>query len=143
VKILAIDPGERVGWATGEVLDGELTVKTHGITALRDFAIKLAESFGNYDVVVYETWRLTQKGARVSIGSDMQSSQLVGMIRLLAWLNPKVKLVSQPPAAKSTAERTLPEWLREKIAKLPKAHDDAHDGDALLHIWKFYWERFV
>lgn len=165
LKVLAIDPGERVGWATGVIRpvtyldeadikiddplkqvktrDGyELRVEQHGISHLREFAVKLAEVINNYDIVIYETWRLRPDMAKKLVGNDMQTSQLIGMIRLSVWLSESTTLVSQGPSIKKTAERTTPPWLQAKLDKLPKAHDDAHDGDALLHLWHYYWERY-
>lgn len=149
MRILAIDPGERVGWATGHVVadlaDGStrIGVLNHGITALKPFAVKLGTSFAGYDVVVYETFRLRANVARKFAGNDMQTSQLIGVIRYLSWLHPHVKLVGQGPAIKSTAEKTLPDDIQAIIAGLPKAHDDSHDGDALLHLWHWYWSKYI
>jgi len=159
MRVLAIDPGERVGWAHGDVYvppkgglrgqmvgnDGspDLRVTGHGISFLKDFALKLHEVASTYDVIVYETWRLRADKARAFIGNDFQSSQLIGMVRMCAWLNPRVTLISQGPGVKSTADRSMPEWLRAKIAALPAAHDDSHDGDALRHLWHYFWERYV
>lgn len=157
-KILAIDPGERVGWAVGLVWDdtytGELTpdpmvmtpaftVGNHGISGLKDFAVKLHEAAATYDTIVYESWRLYPGHARSSIGSDMQTSQLIGMIRLAAWLNPKVKLKAYNATVKKTARKTAPKVIEKIIDKEPKAHDDAHNVDALLLLWHYYWESYV
>jgi hypothetical protein len=166
MKILAIDPGERVGWATGEILwlgpDGkhygeyaklpqefdnelkrDLVVRQHGITALKPFALKLDEVFADYDVIVYERFVLASGKAKELAGSDMQTSQLIGMIRLNGWRHPQVKLVAQWPANMATAEKSAPPWLREILDGLPKAHDDSHDGSALLHLWYWFWKRYV
>ena len=166
MKVLAIDPGERVGWATGEVLwkvrpkNGEilfgvqpdetvetekfvdLTIGSHGITALKPFALKLFEAIGGYDVVIYETYRISANHIKHHIGSDVPTLQLIGMIRAAAWLHPQVKLVAQGPATKATADRTMPDDLRERIAKLPAAHDDSHDGDALRHLAFWHWKAY-
>ncbi len=148
MKVLAVDPGERVGWAHGRIdadADGlpELTVTGHGISTLKDFVLKLHEVAGNYDVIVWETYRISAKHARKHIGSDVPTLQLIGMIRLCAWLHPNVKLVHQGPVVKATAERTLPTSIQTILDKLPKAHDDSHDADALLHLWHYYWSVYV
>ncbi len=150
IRVLAIDPGERCGWATGTIADAGLEVQDHGISFLKDMALAVHRAVvleDRYDVVIYETFRLTHKGARVSVGSDLQTSQVIGMIRLSAWLNPRVQLVPQTPGDKTTARLSLRnpggEDILARLDKLPKSHDDGHDGDALLHLWNFYFKRYV
>lgn len=150
MKVLAIDPGERVGWATFEVAaqspEGgppELTVVNHGIAFLKDFALKYMKVVKDYDVVVYETFRLRPTSAKAMIGNDFPVVQLIGMVKLGAWLHPQVKLVSQGPVIKHTADKTMPDEIRKRIEGLPANHDDSHDGDALRHGWHWYWSRYV
>lgn len=144
MKVLVIDPGERVGWCTASVIKSAgLTVLTHGITPLKEFGLKVNEVFGNYDVVVYETWRLAAGMAAKFAGNDMQSSQLIGMIRLSAWQNPQTKLVAQPPGKMKTGAKVATPQIREILDRLPKAHDESHDGSALLHLSYWYWKTYV
>lgn len=150
MRVLAIDPGERVGYATGEIVDDPvkpgaktLRVTGHGISFLKDFALKLHEVAGGYDVIVYETWRLRAALANRFAGSDFPAVQLVGMIRLCAWVNPNVKLVGQGPAIKSTALKTVGPDIKRILDGLPKAHDDAHDGDALMHLHYYFWSKHL
>lgn len=142
MKILAVDPGERVGWATGELDGDNLTIGAHGITALWPFALKLSQRVDTYDVVIYETWRLRRDMASKFIGNDFQTVQLIGVIRFLAMRTNTVQLVSQGPAIKSTAEKTAPPSLRARLDSLPKAHDECHDYDALLHLHYWHWKRY-
>lgn len=184
MRVLVLDPGERVGWATAEVGNGAmldeqhrlsvaqmldesrefdplepvktraiklLTVQDHGISFLKDMALAVYRSLivnGTYDVVVCEDWRLSARHAKRLIGSNMQSSQFIGMVRLCCWVA-NVQLVMQPPAAMSTAERALncghpsADDIRHRLSKLPKSHDDSHDGSALLHLWAWFFGRYV
>lgn len=146
LKVLAIDPGEKVGWARVTASPGSFSLEDHGIADLKPFAIKLHESVPNYDVLIYETWRLYAGQAKKMIGNDMQTSQLVGMIRLAAWLNPGVKLVGQSASIKETADKTAkvmcPE-VSDLLDREPSKHDDAHDMDAVRHSWYWYWNKYV
>ncbi len=136
-KLLAIDPGELVGWATGHVdSEGALVLDNHGINGLKPFAIKLGESIGNYDLVIYETFRLAATHAKKLVGNDMQTSQLIGMIRYLAWVN-GVKITGQSPKIKSTADKVATGDFKSLIESEPSKHDDAHDIDAIRHM--AYW----
>lgn len=164
LKILSVDPGEKVGWATAEVdedhvipydLAGhasgdtipmvpKLTIVNHGISSLKPFAIKLSNHMDDYDVVIYETWRLSARAGKLLIGNDMQTSQLIGMIRMVGWqCLGRTTLYPQAPAVMTTARKTLPPGLQETIDNEPKAHDDAHNVSALLHLWHWYWSTYV
>jgi hypothetical protein len=159
IRVLAIDPGERVGWAAGNCIldtsqdpDTRLDITAHGILFLKDAALQIHNAVvveDRIDVLIYESFILTRKGAQVMVGSDLQTAQLVGMCRLAAWLNPRVKLIEQRPAAMSSARKSLTgphpsaADVQERIRKLPKSHDDSHDGSALLHLWHYFFERYV
>lgn len=146
MRVLAIDPGEKVGWAHAEMQD-ELEITGHGVTALKPFALKLFGSIMNYDVVIYETFRLTAHGAKVMVGSDLQTAQMVGMIRLLSWLPlGPAELVPQSPKNKVTAlEKLIPAHypeLQTVLDGLPKAHDESHDGDAIAHLAFYHFKHY-
>lgn len=144
-RIVTIDPGERTGYATGVIYDGgdgvpepRLEVSEHGVATIKDFALKLHEVAEGYDAIVYETWRLYPKAAQYMIGNDMQSSQMVGMIRLCAWVY-NVPVVSQGADIKETALKTMPDWMHRRMAK----SSEQHDKDALMHLWFYYWDKYV
>lgn len=159
LRVLAMDPGERVGWATGwielpgdstphdhEVSEPTLTIDTHGISFLKDMALKLHTVAQEYDVIVYETWRLRADKARSFIGSEFLSSQFIGMVRLCAWLSPHTTLVPQGPGTKKTADKYIAAHqpdIQRRLDALPKNHDDGHDGDALRHLAFFFFNKHV
>lgn len=134
MRILAIDPGIDTGWAEGTIKDSQVEVTRHGWTPWRAFTRSLDEkSLGpglEFDVIVYEWWRLTEKGAKVLIGSDMQSSQCIGAIWKVADRD-KIKLVSQPPAIKNTVDK----WMGG-TGYLPKSDVD-HNKDAIRHLYYY------
>ena len=170
-RIIWLDPGEKVGWATA-TLDHDhyvpcfpetpehpydvviqtmptLTIEKHGISHLKDMALALHRAVvleDKYDVVGYESWRLATGKAKQLGGNDMQSSQFIGMVRLCAWLNPRVKIVDQAPAAMKTADKIIPSLypeIHELIKKAPKSHDESHDTSALRHLAKWHWDKYV
>jgi len=144
LNVLALDPGEKVGWARAVVLpNAEWLDLRHGIHHLKDMALALGRSAVRYDVVIYETWRLYPSMAKSMVGSDFQTSQFIGMVRYLTWINPRVKLVSQGASIKKTADKTAPDWLQEIIDNEPASHDDGHNVDALRHLWFWTWEKYV
>lgn len=136
MRILALDPGERTGWAAGTWDGEELTDVTQGVAALKDMALALEKNIHKYDVVVYETWRLYPHMAKKLVGNDMQPSQMVGMIRLLSWLHPSVKLKSFGADVKNTALKTIPQSLKRRLARC----SEEHDKDALLLLWHYCWK---
>lgn len=144
LQVLTLDPGEKVGWARAMVQpDGAWHNLVHGITPLQEMALALDKKIGTYDVVIYETWRLYPAAAKFLIGNDMQSSQFVGMVRLLSWTHPHIKLVSQGASVMKTARKTAPSWLQEILDNEPATHDDGHNVSALLHMWAWTWENYT
>ena len=133
--ILAIDPGHETGWARGMILNDRLTVTGHGWTPWKEFVMALYNTKEEYDTIVYESWRLRAAEARSLIGSDLQSSQAIGAIKLVAWTR-GIKLVTQEPSDKSTANR----WIAAAGITLPKS-DVEHNRDALRHLYYYYFNQ--
>lgn len=151
MRVLALDPGERVGWARAEVgSDCTWTDLRHGITPLKDMALAVHYAQSNrgetpYDLIVCEGWRLQAGKQDEFIGSEFRSSQFIGMVRLCGWTS-GTDVVLQEPRVKyhqCNEPTNQPEWLREKLDKFPKTHDDAHDADALLHLWYWTWLKYA
>lgn len=133
-RVLVIDPGERVGWASALIEDGVISSVDQGVHPLKEFALALAENITKYDTVVYETWRLFEDKAKDFIGNDFQPVQLIGMIRLLCWLHPTVKVVTKAPKVKSYGRTVMPEILSCRLEHSTEEHDkDALD--LLSHYW--------
>lgn len=152
MRVLALDPGDRVGWARADVdpSSGTWDDFRHGITPLKDMALAAYRALVDghpetgepaYDLVVCEDWRLYPHLAKTMVGSAFPSVQFIGAVRLSCWLS-GVRMVMQGAAIKSTADKTMkvlrPE-LHEQVTT-PRAHDDAHDLDAIRHLW-FYTYR--
>jgi hypothetical protein len=142
LRAIAIDPGERTGWAVGTVPPDEpprLLIESQGVNTIKTFAKTLGEKIGDYDVVIYETWRLRPDMARKMVGNDFQPSQLIGIIRYLCWIHPDVKIVSQGPNVKATGEKVMPEYIRERFAR----SSEQHDKDALMHLSHWFWKAYT
>lgn len=139
MKIMAIDPGENTGWATGVIEDGKLEVLSHGYTPWQEFVIQFAERMLEdkppYDMVVYESWRLRRSSAMDLVGSDLQSSQCIGGIKLAVWLANKnghhVRIRNQEPAIKNVIDS-----MKGGKDYLPKS-DKEHPRDAVRHMWYY------
>lgn len=161
MRVLVLDPGERVGWCSAEVtiadprsitqFDPILHVTGHGIAYRKDCAMATHQAVAiqqRYDLVIYERWALTAKGARVSVGSEMESSKFIGAVELSCWLS-NTKIRKQPTSALSSADRSLKcghpsaTAVQEIIDSLPAAHDESHDRSALLHLWHWFFEEYV
>ena len=91
-RVLALDPGDKVGWARADVADdGTWTNLRHGITPLKPMALSVHKSLcppwtggewdrtvPSYDVVVCERWALYPHMAKYMIGSEIPSAQFIG-----------------------------------------------------------------
>ncbi len=170
MRILAIDPGERIGWNTAVITGAPnhrrlnpkpatIEVGEYGILRLKDFAFAI-EGLGSdkvpdlrpehFDVVIFETWILTRKGAQDSVGSEMESSQGVGMLRSAVWRAPNhPRLVRQAPRDMTTARLALnnprPDYatIAAIIDAAPASHQDSHYVSSLLHTVKFFHKEFA
>lgn len=145
--VLVIDPGERIGWAVARIDDDEgLVIMDHGIMDSKEFLLALNKSIDKYDTVIVETWRLQPGYQDKFVGSDFPTVQVIGAIRFLSWLYPNIKIVWQNPAKKATgfkyANPNLP-LIVDLLERLPKSHDDAHDGDAILHLVAYYFNTRI
>lgn len=98
-QIVAIDPGgAHVGWAEG-LTDPTEIVQVHELDP--EGAINRAETlFPVTDVVVIESFTLYPDKARLLVGSDMPTSQLIGALRYLARAN-GCEIVMQPASIKT------------------------------------------
>lgn len=139
MRILALDPGEKVGWARTEVdAKGKTSELVHGISTLKDMAMRLSIAFDGYDVVVCETF-IVPPGSRLT--GSFPTVQFIGMVRLLSWQTPKVDMIWQAPRVMHTAAKTIqklkPSWA--EIINQGGAHDDTHDYSAILHLWHHIW----
>lgn len=143
IRVLAVDPGEKVGWARATVApDGSWSDLRHGITPLRDMALAIHKQAGEYDVIVFEDWRLYPQIAKAMVGNTFPSVQFIGMVKLAAWVA-GTKLVTQGAKVKETADKAMKAINPELYATVTKsvAHDSGHDQDALRHLWYYVWRN--
>lgn len=142
-EVLALDPGERVGWARATVDDdGRWAALRHGITPLREMALSVHDQAHKYDLIICESWRLYPHMAQSFVGSAFPSVQFIGMVRLSCW-HTDTKLVMQAPSIKANADKTMKKlrpFLFGMVTR-PSAHDDAHDMDAIRHLWAWTFKN--
>lgn len=135
-SVLALDPGEMAGWARGRIEDGALRVDAFGYDPWKVLSLAVYHRMTGpepYDVVVYEAWRLQKAKALSLVGSDMQSSQCIGCIKLSCWLAGQngnaVTLVNQEPAIKNVIDS-----MKGGTDYLPERQEVEHYRDALRHL---------
>lgn len=134
-KVIAFDPGEVTGWAMG-LLDTEARPPTLLITAFgHDPWKKVSLEYDRMmrgeapaDVVVYESWRLRPDKAKELVGSDMQPSQGIGIIKLGAWVS-KAQLITSEPKYK-----TVIDAMMGGTEYLPERDGVEHERDAVRHL---------
>ena len=125
------------GWARGTITDGVVDIEAHGYTPWQDFVIAFYHRMNDdpYDTVVYESWRLRKSSAMELVGSDLQSSQCIGAIKLSCWLAQQsgrvVRVRNQEPAIKNIIDS-----MKGGTGYLPKS-DKEHNKDAVRHLWYF------
>lgn len=95
----------------------------------------LAAELGRFDVLVYERFTLYEDKALSLVGSEMETSQLIGVIRYLARLHPEAALVSQPAAWQDPTKGLLRHYNIGSVAK--RTHSGPHCFSAELHGWAY------
>lgn len=155
MRVLALDPGEKVGWARADVAeDGAWSDLRHGITPLRDMALAVHHALVEqpmtmdgdshvelgYDLVVIEDWSLFPRLAKTFIGSRFPAVQFIGAVKLCCWVSGTKLVIQQPHQKEPTlaAMKKLDPALYETCTR-PIAHDDGHDQDALIHLFRYTW----
>lgn len=131
MRVFACDPGEQTGYATGEIEDGVLTLRSWGYAHWKDVAVRLHQrqmSDDPYDVIVYEAWRLRAANAKQLTGSDLQPVQAIGALKLSAWLS-GAQIISQEPAIKPIVDKQM-----GGKAYLPGRDGAEHHRDAVRHL---------
>lgn len=148
-RVIAIDPGERVGWARCHIVDGVLDPATFavGVHPLKQFAEALigktivpaaCDGEVELDLLAYEKWSLYASHAKVLVGSEMPSSQMVGIIRACGWIS-GAKLMCVGANKKGTGLTVMPTWLQERRA----ACSEEHSRDACELISYVWYRRHV
>jgi len=98
-----------------------------------------------FSVIVYEDWVLYRDHVEEYVGSDMPYSQMIGQIRLIGWLS-NTRVVKQAAHRKNYARRQLSAFRPEVAALVERieqrSHKDAHDGDAILHLWAWTVDNY-
>lgn len=138
-RVLALDPGEQVGWAAAKVdkTTGELSELKHGIKQRKTCALDVFDALrdGRYDRLVIEDWRLYRGMEKTFTGSNFPSVRLIGALELAAALF-AVPVTKQGASIKKTALQWMSKLEPElaELAQTPGAHNDRHDMDAILHL---------
>jgi hypothetical protein len=155
MKVIAFDPGEKVGWATGTVdRAGHLKVTGWGITPLKTMALTWMNRAMDYDVMIYERFRIGgQDDLKNFIGSDVPTLQLVGMLRLGAWQAQIHRGDGLPQIIDQTSNNKQkglgaarlydPETFEVIREALDGPHDQGHHGDALMHLYAWWAEHIA
>lgn len=150
--VIALDPGERCGWATGLMGLDSLEVTGYGTLRLQDMALALAKAQDvrycgaarvtnarQYGRIVWESWRpRRQNGSMDWIENDrLLSAQLVGQIRLIAWMS-GAETKEYSPTMKTGFQASMPPQLVE----LQELASEQHPQDALMHLWGWFFENW-
>jgi hypothetical protein len=135
VRIIAFDPGEATGWAIGTLYDDDtpkqLCIEAFGHDPWKKVSLEYDRAMRGdnpFDVVVYESWRLRRNKAKELIGSDMQPSQGIGIIKLGAWVS-GARLITSEPMYKDVIDSMM-----GGTEYLPKRDGVEHERDAVRHL---------
>ncbi len=151
-RVIAIDPGERAGWASATLAENSITDIEHGVLPCKQMATILAHQQAvddhivgpDFDVIVYETWRPRPKAGSLNWiqGNQLLSAQLVGQIRLVGWLS-GAKLRGYGPDRKGPFQAFIDSAPWGADIKQRQADClEQHDQDALMHLAGYFAENW-
>lgn len=110
---------------------------------------------GTIDIVIYESFRLMADRAMQQVGSDMPTSQLIGVIKWLAgglaqakarWPAPEVELYEQAPSIKKPTDsirRSKGLGFQAKRDGVPGDHATDAELHGMHHIMKTRGDRVI
>lgn len=125
---LAFDPGKTTGWAR---FNDDGSSHSYGQVTIDELIAKCEEwkaedEFNNLLIaVIVEDYVLFKRKAAAQVGSRMETSQAIGVLKTLASAT-GAKFVLQPSNIKSTAEK----WTQ---LFPPSNHKNSHWVDAFNH----------
>lgn len=147
--IIAFDPGEQTGYATGFVdeTDGRpyLYVTGAGYAPWKVVLLQYARSmlgehdkpssFPRYRDTVYESWRLRGDAAMSLIGSDLQSSQFIGGMKLVVWRLQQAGQIAELHTNEPGNKPSIDGWMKAAgMGDYLPSSPVEHNRDALRHL---------
>lgn len=150
-RVIALDPGQRTGYAVGEMEEDYFRLVESGVLPQQLMAVKLAEWQGvrgpkggplvvpRFNVITWESWRPRPKNGSMEWikGDRLLSAQHVGQIRFIGILS-GARLLEQEPRDKTRFLASLPRQLRE----LDRVSNEQHDQDARWHLWGYFFDNW-
>lgn len=144
-----VDPGDvHVGVSTWEHQEKGWTSVFAQEMAVIEFQDWLADGLrlGQFGLIVFETFQLYGDKAKEQVGSQFETSQLIGVIRYLVRTAPKfwpetsgeVLIHQQGASIKKATKAILKSKGVVSIAKSMKMDPDGHALDAEMHGYQFF-----
>ena len=154
--VLALDPGERTGWAAGRMSYDRLELLESGVLRWDMMEEKIAKwqhvgYFGAYeelyttddkrfDVIVAESWK-PRRDARGKMdwieGDELTPAKHIGGIRFIARTS-RTRYLEQSPKEKPTSRASYP----LSLAEVDEESNEQHDQDARLHLWLYFFTNW-
>jgi hypothetical protein len=146
-KILAVDPGHTTGYVIGEFEPekfnamkiyndpSELSVSLNIVrvgewTSMEELEDLLLDLFHKTDVVVCERYVIYPNRAESHVGDQLETPQIIGIVKWLAWRICCVDVVEQ---SASQAKQRWPDSRLEKYYPMARIYSP-HIQDALRHL---------
>lgn len=128
--VLCFDPGDTTGICIIDTEGGVRWLEQMSLPQLIQWAGTYEPEY-NFIAIIYEKFIVFRQKAHTQVGSKMQVSQAIGVIKMLG-ARLKTPVVEQSPDIKNIA-------LKWTGIKMPSQHSQTHKWDAYLH--GAYWLR--
>lgn len=151
--VIALDPGERTGWATASMGWDRFVFQNYGTKPRREMAVWLSQqqcvglprekTRGHqspaFDKMVWEAWIPREKNGSMAWikGNKLLSPRHVGHFELIAWLSgtPTKEYLA---ASKEFFQSSMP----PQLVQLQRDASEQHPKDALMHLWGYFFENW-
>ena len=144
-EVIALDPGERTGYATAGMSRDLLVFRDYGTMQRREMALNLYNwqvrpPGRRFDVIAWEAWvpRRNEAGEMDWIeGDKLLSPRHVGHFELIAWLSG-----ARTKEYGAEKKKHFQKSMAPQLVLLQRGASEQHPKDALMHLWGYFFENW-
>lgn len=150
--VIALDPGERTGWASATMARDQFQLTGLGVQPRQKMAMILANRQGinfhahrwhpkEFDRIVWESWSPRPDKATGKMdwikGDRLLSARHIGHFELVAWLT-NTPTWEFGPDRKEAFQMTM----APQLVEVQRGQSEQHSKDAMMHLWGWFMKHW-